>query len=99
MPANAHSEPHRHHAGQGSGCAYLLEHGAMPDFAVIAKPGWAVSWEEVGLCWFKVTVRGTLNYTGIRHVAPYVNPIVEAAHVIEGLERWFAEYSERHASG
>ena len=38
--------------------------------AVIAKPGWTVSWEEVGLAWFEVTVRGTHTYVGSRHRLP-----------------------------
>ena len=33
---------------------------SYPDFAIIAKPGWTVDWEEVGLCWFRFTVRGRL---------------------------------------
>ena len=54
--------------GHGAGCAHLLEHVVRPDFAIIVKPGYAVSWEEVGLSWHTVTVRGTLNYAG--HPAP-----------------------------
>jgi acetylornithine deacetylase/succinyl-diaminopimelate desuccinylase-like protein len=77
----------------------MLVQGVRGDFAIIAKPGYAVAWVEVGLCWFKVAVRGTLNYTGIRHIVPYKNPIVEAAKVIQGLEEWFPRYSARHTSG
>ena len=44
-------------------------------------------------------VRGILNYTGVRHVTPYVNPIVEATKVIAGLEAWFPEYTARNTSG
>jgi acetylornithine deacetylase/succinyl-diaminopimelate desuccinylase-like protein len=58
-----------------------------------------VSWEEVGWCWFKVTVRGTLNYVGSRHAVPYRNPVVEAMQVIAGLEEWFPEYTARHTEG
>ncbi|MGH7817340.1 MAG: peptidase dimerization domain-containing protein, partial [Candidatus Binatia bacterium] len=76
-----------------------LEQGVRGDFAIIAKPGWSVAWEEVGLCWFKVTVRGDLNYTGVRHVVKGRNPIVHAARVIGLLEEWFAEYSEKNTSG
>ncbi|SRR5579884_689243 len=99
MPTNKRPGLRRYNAGQGNGCSFMLEQGVRGDFAIIAKPGYSVSWEEVGLCWFKVQVRGTLNYTGIRHVVPYKNPIVEAAKVINGLEMWFREYSARHTSG
>jgi acetylornithine deacetylase/succinyl-diaminopimelate desuccinylase-like protein len=99
MPTNRRPGLRRSNTGQGNGCSFMLEQGVRGDFAIIAKPGYAVSWEEVGVCWFKVAVKGTLNYTGIRHIVPYKNPIVEAAKVIQGLEEWFPVYSARHTSG
>ncbi len=99
MPTNRRPGLARYNAGQGSGCSFMLEQGVRGDFAILAKPGWSVSWEEVGWCWFKVTVKGTLNYTGVRHVVPYRNPVVEAMQVIAGLEEWFPEYTARHTSG
>lgn len=89
----------RRNIGHGAGCAYLLERGVRPDYAIVVKPGYAVSWEEVGLTWHTVTIRGALNYTGIRHRVPYRNPIVAAARVIDALEAWFADYAARHTEG
>jgi acetylornithine deacetylase/succinyl-diaminopimelate desuccinylase-like protein len=60
MPTNARpgvGNPRRN-TGQGVGCSFLLEQGVWADFALIAKPGWTVSWEEVGLSWFEITVHG-----------------------------------------
>ena len=99
MPTNKRPDIERWNAGQGNGASFMLEQGFRADFCILAKPGWSVSWEEVGLCWFKLRVHGILSYTGIRHVTPYRNAIVEATKVIEGLERWFPEYSKRHTSG
>lgn len=100
MPTNppaGHSG--RRTIGHGVGCSYLIEQGGLTDYAVIAKTGWSVSWEEVGLAWIRVRVRGRHNYVGIRHFTPYLNPIVAAAPVIEALEAWFPRYSEQHTSG
>src|SRR5690242_13432955 len=99
MPTHKRPGIERWNTGQGNGCSFMLEQGWRGDFAILAKPGYAVSWEEVGLCWFRVRVKGALNYTGIRHIVPYRNPIVAAARVIDGLEAWFPEYSKRHTSG
>lgn len=101
MPTNrrARRDLPRENAGQGVGCSFLLEQGVYPDHALIAKPGWAVAWEEVGLCWFDVTVRGTFSYVGSRHRMPYVNPIVEIGKVVTALEEWFPEYTARHTAG
>jgi acetylornithine deacetylase/succinyl-diaminopimelate desuccinylase-like protein len=99
MPTNRRPSLATFNAGQGAGCAFMLERGVRGDFAIIAKPGWSVAWEEVGLCWFKVIVRGNLNYTGVRHVVKGSNPIVHAAKVIPLLEEWFSEYTKRNTSG
>ena len=99
MPTNRRPALSKFNAGQGAGCAFMLEQGVRGDFAIIAKPGWSVAWEEVGLCWFKVIVRGDLNYTGVRHVVKGKNPIVHAVKVIGSLEEWFSEYTEKNTSG
>lgn len=89
----------RRNVGQGIGCSFMIEQGIFPDFAIIAKPGWSVAWEEVGLCWFRILVKGDFNYVGSRHRLSYRNPIVAAASVIGALENWFAEYSASNTSG
>ena len=101
MPTNRNpTTPLRHwNVGQGAGCSFMLEQGVRGDFAIIAKPGWAVAWEEVGLCWFKVMVKGSLGYVGTRHTGSYSNAIVKATTVIQELERWFPVYTERNRSG
>lgn len=100
MPTNPPAgQAGRRNIGHGVGASYLIEQGGLADYAVIAKTGWSVSWEEVGLAWVRVRVRGRHNYVGIRHFTPYQNPIVAAARVIEALEEWFPHYSQRHTSG
>lgn len=89
----------RHNTGQGVGCAFMLEQGVWPDHAVIAKPGWSVSWEEVGLAWFDIWVSGTHTYVGSRHRLPYRNAIVDAGRLAARLDDWFVEYAERHTDG
>ncbi len=66
---------------------------------MIAKPGWTVSWEEVGLAWFEVRVHGTHTYVGSRHRLPFRDPIVDAATVIGELEAWFGRYTAAHTDG
>ncbi|NEW70097.1 M20 family metallopeptidase [Streptomyces rhizosphaericus] len=99
MPTNARPVGTRHNTGQGVGCSFLLEQGVWTDYAVIAKPGWTVSWDEVGLVWFEVTVGGTHTYAGSRHRLPYDNAIARAGEVAGYLEKWFEAYAERHTSG
>jgi acetylornithine deacetylase/succinyl-diaminopimelate desuccinylase-like protein len=99
MPTNARPGGTRLNTGQGVGCSFLLEQGVWTDYALIAKPGWTVSWDEVGLVWFEVTVHGTHTYVGSRHRLPYDNPVARAGEVTRQLEEWFVEYADRHTSG
>lgn len=101
MPTNplAPEPTARTGTGHGVGCAYLLEQGVYPDAAVIAKPGTGVTYEEVGLAWFDVTVEGTHTYVGSRHILPYRNAVVAAGRLAERLDDWCAGYTERHTDG
>lgn len=99
MPTNAIAAPGypaRMNTGHGVGCSFLLERGWHTDYAVIAKPGDFIAHDEVGLCWFEITVPGIHTYVGSRHRLPYRNPIVTAAEVVARLESWLADYPSRH---
>lgn len=98
-PANPRPGDPRPKTGHGRGCEYMLSHGVGGDFAIIAKPGYAVAWEEVGLTWFRVQVRGVQTYVGRKHFLAYRNPIAAAAPLITALEDWFTGYAERHTDG
>lgn len=103
MPVAARPGVERFPLGLGSGIARILDRiesdAGLPDFAIVVKPGYAVAHEEVGFAWFRITVRGALNYTGIRHKGPYRNPILDAATVVGELEAWFAEYTAANSAG
>ena len=71
----------------------MLASEPKPDFAIVLKPGYAAGTEEVGYAWFRIAVRGAINYTGIRHKGPYRNPIVTAARLITRFEEWLPEFT------
>jgi len=86
--------------GLSDGVFHLMARGVQTDFALVMKPGNAVYYEEPGLCWFKVAVRGTLGYAGMPHGnARFRSSIVPAAQVILALEEWLPRYTERNSSG
>lgn len=98
MPTHARAGT-RPGSGHGAGCDYLLTHAAKPDCAVIAKSGWSISWEEVGLIWFEVNVEGTHSYVGSRHLLPYRSAIKDAGRLVIRLEDWFESWAEKHRAG
>src|SRR5262249_4622940 len=71
--------------------------GLRPDMAIVIKPGYAASYEEVGLAWFRLYTRGQVNYTGIRHKTTYRNPILLAGKLMAALEAWFPQYARENA--
>ncbi|TDB91391.1 M20/M25/M40 family metallo-hydrolase [Actinomadura sp. KC216] len=91
--------PGRANTGHGVGAAFLAERGFTTDHAVIAKPGWNVSHEEVGLVWLDVLVPGEHTYVGSRHRMPYRNAVALSGIVANRLEDWFEEYAVRHEHG
>ena len=103
MPTNSlcdDTDPfHRRNTGHGVGCSFLLAQGVWADAAIIAKSGWAISHEEVGLAWCDIVVRGVHTYVGARHRLPYRNPINDAAIIVRHLEDWFPRRATQHRQG
>lgn len=97
-PVDPETDP-RPMTGHGVGVAHLLgaldEAGAAPAAAVIAKSGWFVQNDEVGLAWIDVIVRGDHCYVGARHRLPYRSAIADAARIVLALEAEFADSSDR----
>ncbi|MGE0744641.1 MAG: M20 family metallopeptidase [Rhodospirillales bacterium] len=86
--------------GLSDGVSHLLTRGVHTDFALVMKPGNAVYHEEPGLCWFKVSVKGTMGYAGMPHNIPrFRSSIVPAAKVILALQEWLPRYTERNSAG
>jgi acetylornithine deacetylase/succinyl-diaminopimelate desuccinylase-like protein len=97
MPVNI---SYRGNYGVSDGLYHLLTRGVAPDFAIIMKPWYVVFAEEPGLCWFKVTVRGTMGYSGIPRGTPgYRNSIVPTGIIIQELEDWIPKYTKRNTFG
>lgn len=90
MPTEPLDGDDRAQTGHGVGARALLaefaERGLRPDAAVVAKSGWFVQHEEVGLAWIDVSVTGTHTYVGARHRLPYRNAIADLAHIALAVE-------------
>jgi acetylornithine deacetylase/succinyl-diaminopimelate desuccinylase-like protein len=91
--------PERHHYGLSKGVTHMMANGVTADYGIIMKPWNEVYYEHPGMCWFKVTVKGTMGYSGIPRGTPgFRSSIVPAAKVILELEAWLPEYTKRHTS-
>jgi len=91
--------PERNNFGLSTGVTYLLTHGVTADFGIIMKPWYEIYHEHPGMCWFKVSVKGTLGYAGIPRGTPgFRSSIIPATTVINEIEQWLAEFPSRHRS-
>jgi acetylornithine deacetylase/succinyl-diaminopimelate desuccinylase-like protein len=96
MPVSA---AQRDHAGLSSGVMHLLTRGVTADYGIVLKPWDEIYYEHPGLCWFKVSVEGTMGYAGVpRGTTGFRSSIVPAARVIEALEAWLPGYTRMHMS-
>lgn len=87
-------------SGMSNGVIHMLNRGMYPDYAIIMKPWNWVYHEEPGMAWFKLKVYGTLGYAGVPHDLPgFRSSVIPAATVINELQEWILEYTERNTSG
>jgi acetylornithine deacetylase/succinyl-diaminopimelate desuccinylase-like protein len=84
------------------GTRYLITHGIVGDFAVVAEAtDFGVTWVEAGKAFFKITVLG-----GNSRYTPYIdhpeslaangNAVVRAAPVVAQIENWARRYENEH---
>lgn len=86
--------------GAGNGALFMLQRSVTPDYCIFGKPGYYACWEEVGVCFFRVRLKGPgLGYAGARHILPDPNPIPHVARVIDAIEAWIPQYAARNSSG
>ncbi|GAB0152942.1 M20 family metallopeptidase [Marinobacterium sp. BA1] len=91
--------PERNNYGMSTGVTYMLTHGVTADFGIIMKPWYEIYHEHPGMCWFKVSVKGSLGYAGIPRGTPgFRSSIIPATTVINEIEQWLADFPARHSS-
>jgi acetylornithine deacetylase/succinyl-diaminopimelate desuccinylase-like protein len=100
--APALSPPHepRKNISLCSGVWHLLSQGHSADFALYHKPGYHVSWEEPGMCYFRIRVKGDPEYMGTesRPDRPY-RVLTDTARIIMALDKWSQEFREKAKGG
>lgn len=83
------------------GARYLISHGVIGDFAVVAEAtDFGVTWVEAGKAFFKITVKGGHSrytpYISHPDAADHDNAIVRAMPVVERVQQWARHYEEHH---
>jgi acetylornithine deacetylase/succinyl-diaminopimelate desuccinylase-like protein len=87
--------------GEGVGTRHLLTHGMHTDYAVCADGSdLNIVWTQAGVVQAKITTFGKAEAAwGTKrstHPMERVNAIVKMTRIIGAIERWGAEFEERH---
>jgi acetylornithine deacetylase/succinyl-diaminopimelate desuccinylase-like protein len=91
----------RHFRSEGVGTRYLLTHGMVSDYAIVADTShFGVTWAECGAVYAKVTLRGRGAFTPFttrsKNRRESRNPIIAMGPVIDALEQWASDYEDRN---
>jgi acetylornithine deacetylase/succinyl-diaminopimelate desuccinylase-like protein len=87
--------------GEGAGTRHLLSHGMHSDYAVVADGSdLNIVWTQTGVVQVKITTFGKAEAAWGTKRSAYpmekVNAIVKMTKIIEAVERWAAEFEEKH---
>lgn len=90
----------RHYRSKGVGTRYLLTHGILSNYAIVADTShFGLTWAECGVVYAKISTRGRALYTPFTQRSDDQrqsnNSIVKIIPIIETLERWAADYERR----
>jgi acetylornithine deacetylase/succinyl-diaminopimelate desuccinylase-like protein len=83
-PARSAPDEPRKNISMGAGVRHLLAQGVAADFSIYHKPGYHVTWEEVGLNQFRVRIKGDPSYSS----RPPYRVHTDAAKVLIAFEDW-----------
>jgi acetylornithine deacetylase/succinyl-diaminopimelate desuccinylase-like protein len=91
----------RHYRSKGVGTRFLLTHGIVSDYAVVADTShFGVTWAECGVVYAKISTSGRGLYTPFtrRTADPREsgNAVIKMTVIIEALERWAADYEAKN---
>ena len=89
-----------HYRSKGVGTRYLLTHGIISDYAIVADTShFGLTWAQCGVVYAKITVDGRPLYTPFTRRTPNPresqNAVIIMGAIIQAFERWATEYEAR----
>jgi len=87
--------------GKGLGARYLVTHGVVGDYAIVAEPSQLrITWAQCGAAFIKLTTSGEPMYGPfVDHPADLresKNAVVRMATLVAALEAWARRYEDQH---
>lgn len=97
-PVDQYQGPH--YRSKGVGTRYLLTHGVISDYAIVADTShFGITWAQCGVVYAKITVSGRPYYTPFTRRAAKPrdsqNAVIKMGLIIEAFERWASDYERR----
>ena len=99
-PATSPENEPRKNIGLCQGLIHSLSNGLTGDYALFHKPGYNVSWEEPGMCYFKVRVYGDPMYMANEsHSERPYRVLTDTARIVMALDEAAQEYRDHAKAG
>lgn len=97
-PVDQYQGPY--YRSKGVGTRYLLTHGIVSDYAIIADTShFGLTWAQCGVVYAKITVGGRPLYTPftrrVENPRESHNAVIKMGIVIQAFEKWATEYEAR----
>lgn len=98
-PATSADDEPRKNISLCAGALHALTRGITGDYCLFHKPGYGVSWEEPGMLYFRIRVKGDPNYMGneSNEQRPY-RQIQDTACILQEIDNWSRTYREKYAA-
>jgi acetylornithine deacetylase/succinyl-diaminopimelate desuccinylase-like protein len=98
-PATSPDDEPRKNISLCAGALHALTRGITGAYCLYHKPGHGVSWEEPGMLYFRIRIKGDPSYMGNESnpQMPY-RVIQDTARVLQEIDRWFLVYREKYAA-
>lgn len=89
------------HRGKGVGMRYMLTHGVVADYAIVAEPSrFGITTTQAGATFIKVTCTGTPMYAPfVEHpedLTTSMNAVVKMSTLVPHIEAWARRYQKEH---
>jgi acetylornithine deacetylase/succinyl-diaminopimelate desuccinylase-like protein len=89
------------HRGKGIGMRYMLTHGVVADYAIVAEPSrFGITTTQAGATFIKITCQGDPMYAPFvehpENLMESTNAVVRMGNLIAPIEAWARRYQKEH---
>jgi len=99
-PATSPDDEPRKNISLTAGLFHALTRGITGDYALFHKPGYHVSWEEPGMNYYRIRVKGDPMYMANESNKQMAYRVIQdTARILQEIDAWSETYRQQYAAG